>query len=209
MQQNLIVLAGPTGSGKTEILAELAKSGEQVIDLEELANHRGSAFGALGMPDQPTSQQFQNDLFAEYQKLDKSRRIWVESESLTIGRVYLPEPFWKKMNVSPSVKIEMAREVRATRLAIDYGHLDVEGLKESILKIQQNFGGNRVRESLELLDDGKLEEVALLLLEYYDKRYSFGRKKNTSGHATVVECSSGDPQTNAELVLNEMKQEHV
>lgn len=207
--ENLVVLAGPTGSGKTEILAELTKLGEQVIDLEGLANHRGSAFGALGMPDQPTSQQFQNDLFAAYEKLDKNRRVWVESESLTIGRVYLPEPFWRKMNESPSVKIEMEREVRAKRLADDYGDLAVDGLKESIVKIQQNFGGNRVKQSLELLDDGRLEEVALLLLEYYDKRYSFGRKKNTSGHATVVQCTSGDPKKNAEIVLNEMKRDHV
>lgn len=207
--ENLLVLAGPTGSGKTDILKELAAAGEQVIDLEGLANHRGSAFGALGMPDQPTSQQFQNDLFAEYQKLDPSRRIWVESESLTIGRVYLPEPFWKKMNESPSVQIDMSREVRAKRLAIDYGSLEVDGLKESILKIQQNFGGNRVKQSLELLDEGKIEEVALLLLEYYDKRYSFGRAKNTSGRSSVVECSTASPKTNAELILNHLKLEHV
>ena len=161
------------------------------------------------MPDQPSSQQFQNNLFEEFQKLDKDQRIWVESESLTIGRVYLPEPFWRKMNESPCVQIEMPREVRAKRLTKDYGDLEVDGLKESILKIQQNFGGNRVKQSMELLDNGKLEEVALLLLEYYDKRYSFGRKKNATGNSIVAECEVGEPSRNAEIILNQLKQDHV
>ena len=82
---NLILLTGCTGSGKSEVLRALKSQGEQVLDLENLANHKGSAFGGLLMPPQPTTEQFQNELFEEILLLDPSRRIWVEDES-KIGR---------------------------------------------------------------------------------------------------------------------------
>jgi tRNA 2-selenouridine synthase len=82
----LIVIGGCTGSGKSEILHALAAQGEQVIDLEKLANHKGSAFGGLMMPPQPTTEQFQNDLFEEVLKLDPDKRVWIEDESLAVGK---------------------------------------------------------------------------------------------------------------------------
>src|SRR6188768_24883 len=97
---NLLVVGGCTGSGKSEILHALKKNGEQVIDLEGLANHKGSAFGALMMPPQPTTEQFQNDLFEEIQTLDLSKRIWIEDESISIGKIILPEDFWRMMMAS-------------------------------------------------------------------------------------------------------------
>jgi tRNA 2-selenouridine synthase len=165
-----------------------------------LAGHRGSAFGWIGLPDQPSSQQFQNNLFAEVAKMDPSKPVWVESESLTIGRVYLPQSFWDSMNVSQSVEIGMSREIRVQRLVNEYGKMPVEDLKESIIKIQQNFGGNRVKESLEALAESDLARVAELLLEYYDKRYEFGRKKNRSGAEVTVKSETGDPKVNAKLI---------
>ena len=208
--QNLVMLAGPTGSGKTAILHEMSAAKAQIIDLEGLAGHRGSAFGWIGLPEQPSSQQFQNNLFAEVAKMDPSKPVWVESESLTIGRVYLPQSFWDSMNVSQSVEIGMSREVRVQRLVTEYGKMPVEDLKESIIKIQQNFGGNRVKESLEALAESDLARVAELLLEYYDKRYEFGRKKNRSGAEVAVQSETGDPKVNAKLIIkhwNERKRE--
>ena len=74
----LIVVGGMTGSGKSDLLRALAAKGEQVIDLEKLANHKGSIFGGLMMPPQPSTEQFQNDLFEEILKLDLQRRVWIE-----------------------------------------------------------------------------------------------------------------------------------
>lgn len=208
--KNLIVLAGPTGSGKTAILHEMKASGVQIIDLEGLAIHRGSVFGSIGLPKQPSNQQFQNDLYAEMAKMDPTKPVWVESESLTIGSVYLPQSFWDSMNESPSVEIGMSRKNRVKRLVDEYGKMPLADLKDSIIKIQQNFGGNRVKESLESLAENDLARVAKLLLEYYDKRYEFGRQRNRSGAEVTVQSETGDPKINAKLILenwNERKRE--
>lgn len=199
--ENLVMLSGPTGSGKTAVLHEMNKMGAQIIDLEGMANHRGSAFGAIDQPDQPPSQQFQNDLFNALGKLDPAQPIWVESESLTIGKVYLPQPFWVSMNNAPSLALMVPKTVRVQRLVSEYGQMPKEELASGIKKIQQNFGGNRVKSSLEALDQDNFEFVAEQLLDYYDKRYDFGRKKNRLGARFQVESETGDPKENAKLVL--------
>lgn len=198
---NLLVLTGPTGTGKTDVLLELRRAGEQVLDLEALAHHRGSAFGGLGMGPQPTSEQFQNDIFSEMQAFDPARRVWVESESLTVGRAYLPVTLWNAMNASPSIELVIPKAERVRRLVADYGGIEPALLSESIMKLQQNFGGNRVKEALELLDEGRLDAVAEMLLDYYDKRYEYGKTKHATGPMTTVESASGDSMTNARLIL--------
>ena len=94
------------------MLHEMKKLGAQVIDLEGMANHRGSAFGAIGQDEQPPSQQFQNELFHLLAQLDMDQPVWVESESLTIGKVYLPQPFWESMNEAPSLVLNGPKEIR-------------------------------------------------------------------------------------------------
>ncbi len=202
---DLIVLSGATGAGKTEVLLALQEMGEQVIDLEGLASHRGSAFGGLGMPTQPSSEQFQNDIFAELSVLDPQRRIWVESESLTIGRAYLPVNLWNAMHAVRAIELEVPRSERVKRLVRDYGAIDHSLLAESIVKLQQNFGGNRVKTTLELLNAGDLAAVADMLLDYYDKRYTYGRDKHRTGSLTRVPTDTGNATDNARLVLQSLK----
>ena len=200
--QNLIVLQGPTGSGKTVILSELKKMGEQILDLEYRANHRGSAFGALGMGEQPSTTQFQNQLYEDLLDLDQSKRIWIESESLSIGKVYLPETLWENMNTSDVIELQIEKSIRAQRVVEDYGHFPKEYLVESINKIKNRFGGNRVKEALALLDVGDLEKVALLLLDYYDKAYSYSRDKYKKKEVATYTSNSGDPTQNAIELVN-------
>ena len=88
-----MVLSGLTGSGKTLVLKKLAENGEQVIDLEGLASHRGSALGGIGLPPQPTVEHFENLLFAQIQKLDPNRPVWLEDESRKIGSATIPMTF--------------------------------------------------------------------------------------------------------------------
>jgi len=195
--QNLIVLQGPTGSGKTMILNELEKKGEQILDLEKRANHKGSAFGAIGLGNQPSTTQFQNNLYADVLKLDTSRRIWIESESLSIGRVYLPETLWEAMNNSNVIELVIDKTIRAKRIVEEYGNLDQNLLAASIEKIQNRFGGDRTKKALELLQEQKLEEVTMLLLDYYDNGYSFSKNKHKKKEVGILEATSGDPAKNA------------
>ncbi|MCK5367990.1 MAG: tRNA 2-selenouridine(34) synthase MnmH [Cyclobacteriaceae bacterium] len=195
--ENLIVLQGPTGSGKTAILQELEENDEQILDLEKRANHKGSAFGAIGMGKQPSTAQFQNWLYDDLLKLDSSKRIWIESESLSIGRVYLPETLWKTMNNSNIVEINMDKTIRAKRIVEEYGRFEPDQLEASIEKIKNRFGGGRVKKALELLHDQKLEEVVMLLLDYYDKGYSFSKNKYKKKEAAILEATSGYPSKNA------------
>jgi tRNA 2-selenouridine synthase len=107
-----IVLSGLTGSGKTEIINAMRNLGEQVVDLEGLASHKGSVFGGLGQGDQPSTEQFQNDLFEVLLKMDASRPIWIEDESIAVGKIFLPSAFWNTMSSSPVVCIDVPKPVR-------------------------------------------------------------------------------------------------
>ena len=204
--RNMIVLQGPTGSGKTDVLAALSQHGEQVIDLEALANHRGSAFGHIGMAEQPTSLQFQNDLHAEFTKLDRNRRIWIESESLSIGKVYLPETLWESLNNAPVIELSIPKKERIERLVNEYGKFEISDLQASTKKIGKKFGNKNVQDVLDFLDKGDLRSAAELLLFYYDKSYNFSQNKYKIRKPFIVKSLSGDHEANAVKILNSLKE---
>ncbi len=197
----LIVLYGPTGCGKTDILAALQAQGEQVLDLEGRAHHRGSAFGALGMPAQPTTAQFQNQLYADLLALDPARRIWIESESFAIGKVCVPQSLWNNMSRTTVVELDVPKAARAQRIVREYGAMPKAALAESIQKIQSRFGGNRVKDALELLALDQLEAVTLLLLDYYDGAYAFSKNKYKNGISARYDAATDDPAATARHLI--------
>jgi len=151
----LLILGGKTGSGKTDILKALARLGEQVIDLEGLAHHKGSAFGALGQPPQPSSEMFDNQLFDVLSSLDSSQRIWVEDESHNIGKVHISQPFWQQMKCAPVIAIEVPQGARVDRLVREYADAPDEQLAESLLRIKKRLGGQHLQAAMEALADRK------------------------------------------------------
>ncbi len=207
--ENLIVIDGPTGSGKTDILHALKDAEEQVLDLEGLANHKGSAFGNIGLGKQPSSQQFQNDLHHELGKLNPEKRIWIEREGMTIGNVYLPQPLWEKMRVSTAIAIDVPMEMRVERLVNDYGSASKTELEKSIRKLQQRLGGQHMKAALEFLEENRLAEVAELLLHYYDKRYAFSKKKYLDRKPFSVELNTNDSGKNARLLIDKANEEKL
>lgn len=198
----LVVLGGKTGSGKTKILHALRNMGEQIIDLEGLAHHKGSAFGFIGEAPQPTVEQFENELFDTSLHLDPASRIWVENESRSIGRIYLPEGFWTKMKSAPLVIIEIPDEARIENLLSDYVLTDRTELETAFQKIARKLGGQHLKTALESLQAGDYAAAAHIALAYYDKTYLFGLDSSLSSDIRKIEFQHGDPQVIAqELAL--------
>jgi tRNA 2-selenouridine synthase len=168
---NLMLLTGCTGSGKSEVLRALKQAGEQVIDLESLASHKGSAFGGLLLPSQPTTEQFQNELFEELLNLDLSKRIWVEDESIAIGKIFLPPDFWRTMCQSPMVQMDVPKQVRVQRLVNEYGTADREEFLSIMQKITKRLGGQHFNAAREKLLAEDMAGTIEILLTYYDKAY--------------------------------------
>ncbi len=167
-----LVLGGPTGSGKTEVLQALSSLGAQVLDLEGLAHHRGSAFGALGQEPQPTTEQFENDLHAAFNSFNPAEPVWVEGESHNIGHVFVPDGFFNILQHAPLVMFQLPLPLRVNRLVKEYGCFENELLAPSLLKISKRLGGLQTSEALEALEKNDYSRVAEITLKYYDKGYA-------------------------------------
>jgi tRNA 2-selenouridine synthase len=174
---NIIVIGGSTGSGKTEILSALAEAGEQIIDLEGLAHHRGSVFGGLMQQPQPTTEQFQNNLFEKILTLDPTKRVWIEDESIAVGKIFLPSDFWKTMGVSPVVELQVDKDVRIKRLVGEYGPADKQLFLEAMTGITKRLGGQHFKLAKEKPFEDDMPAVMDILLTYYDKAYRNGLDK--------------------------------
>jgi len=197
----LNVLGGYTGSGKTMILKELEKIGQQVIDLEDLANHKGSAFGGINQAPQPTNEHFENLLYYKLSKLDLSKDVWLEDESRNIGKVVIPDVFFEQMQKAGLYFIDIPKEERAKFLVVDYKSCDRNLLKQSVLKISKRLGGQNVIKALKLIDENKLYEAALITLHYYDKAYLNMMQTRVQNNIIKLDLPTVDKHKNAELIF--------
>jgi tRNA 2-selenouridine synthase len=168
----LRVLAGPTGTGKTPILRHLAELGEQVLDLEALADHLGSAFGNLDGHAQPTSEQFANDCFDVLRGMDGERVVWLEDESRRIGTVHMPEPLYATLRKAPITLIDRTRAERLDEIERIYGSAPIAPLQAAFRRITDKLGGQHAQAALAALDRGAIREAADIGLVYYDKLYA-------------------------------------
>ncbi|MBC7950170.1 MAG: tRNA 2-selenouridine(34) synthase MnmH [Chitinophagaceae bacterium] len=201
----LRILGGYTGSGKTYVLDELEKSGEIVINLERMANHKGSAFGDIGMPDQPTQEMFENLLGHEMRRLFDAgdfTPIWIEDESQRIGHINLPNALWNTMRQSPVLFIDIPFEERLKHIINEYGNLDQEKMSKGITRIQKRLGPAETKTALQTLSDGDIESCFRILLKYYDKHYNkaLNNREELQALLTKVECGMVDAKANAGIV---------
>jgi len=179
-KKNLVIIGGMTGSGKTDLLKKLYKIDFQIIDLEKLANHKGSAFGSINEEKQKPQQIFENNLFHQLNLLDSEKIILIEDESQSIGYNKIPHAFWLQMKKAPIIKVEIPFELRVQKLVKDYTTTNIEALKICVKKIEQNLGTQNAILCLKYLEENNLTDVARLTLKYYDKVYSYTYNKKTT-----------------------------
>jgi tRNA 2-selenouridine synthase len=198
------ILGGYTGSGKTETLKQLKKHGEKIIDLEDLANHKGSAFGNIGLPKQPTQEMFENILAEKLHNLQSQTTlaadiglttadcIWLEDESQRIGLVNIPTEFWKTMRKSPVYFLDIPFEERLKHLVEEYGSLDKEKMIDAIGRIRERLGGLEAKNAIMHLESNNTIESFRILLRYYDKWYFKGlhNREGINSLLTMINCDS-------------------
>jgi tRNA 2-selenouridine synthase len=200
-KRKMIILGGMTGSSKTHILKYLKNLDHQVIDLERLANHKGSAFGAMGQPPQPSTEHFVNLLFNEWKQLKDNMPVWLEDESRNIGNVFMPDSFYDNMQEAPAIILLMDISTRMPRLIEEYLAYPPEMIKESIMRISKRLGGDHTKEALNAVDAGNFAKAIEITLNYYDKAYMYSINRRRAKNIIQVETDTDDVAINAGKVL--------
>lgn len=222
------IIGGYTGSGKTLLLHALAKENNCVIDLEGLANHKGSALGALGNPPQPSQEMFENllakDLNDRQQTTDNGQHqlysesleskeptfnlkpstlnpIWLEDESQRIGNLQIPMPLWYCMRKAPVYFVDIPFEERLNYLTDEYGVHEKPGLVNAIMRIQKRLGGLETKNAINFLLENNYKESFRILLHYYDKHYSKGLYNRENPDTLITKISAEKVEVNANLLL--------
>lgn len=205
----LQIVGGYTGSSKTETLHAIQKQGSIVIDLENLANHKGSAFGSLGMPNQPSTEMFENKLAMALrqaeQKLVQTNQncIWLESESQRIGNINIPTPFFLQMKAAPYVFLDIPFNKRLDFISIHYGKFEKIELINAVLRIKKRLGGLETKTAINFLLEDNIIACFDVLLKYYDKYYEKSKLADEQ-HLTKIPFAEINPEQ-AALALIEWK----
>lgn len=189
----LIVLGGKTGSGKTEMLARLKENGQVILDLEGMASHKGSAFGSLGLPAQPSQEHFENRIGMELWAIGEGRLVWVENESRLIGERIVPTPLFEAMRGTQVLEVIVDRSERKQRILQEYGIFPSNDLAFHTKRIGRRMGPQHVKTALEHLESGDLSSWVDLVLDYYDKTYQHSREQRDSSRITEVPFTWQNP----------------
>ncbi len=203
--RNFILIGGSTGSGKTKILQHLQMQNIQILNLEKIAHHKGSAFGAINENKQPSQPLFENEIYSTLNTLDATKPILIEDEAQTIGFNKIPIGLWLQMKRGVVLKIEIPLQDRINNILQDYGMAFINELKNSILKIEKKLGAQNSQQCLKLLDGGNLKEVIEITLSYYDKTYNYNFVKNKNQTVTELNFENFDLEVISKKIKNHLK----
>ena len=203
------VIGGYTGSGKTEVLQGLKQKGFSTIDLEGIAQHKGSAFGAIDGQKQPFPEQFEN-ILAEELFNHKDDIIWIEDESQRIGDINMPLKLYHNKQASPIYFMDIPFEERLDYIVAGYGKKDKAYLVNSIIRIKKRLGGLDTKNAISFLLEDDLKNCFSILLKYYDKFYLKGlnSRENIKDLLYTIPCNGvvvADNINSLENLLNSQK----
>ena len=175
-----------------------------IIDLEGLAIHKGSAFGGIGLPKQPTQEMFENKLALS---LFSNKSFWLEDESQRIGSLNIPHSLWKTIRNAPLFFIEIPFSERLAFILNQYGNLDVEKLIEATTRIQKRLGPLDTTTAINYLKENKIKEAFEILLGYYDKQYikAMNKRENIKNILQTFSSNTIDAEENKQKLFSFLK----
>jgi tRNA 2-selenouridine synthase len=197
----LINIGGYTGTGKTDIIHALSKIHKGVIDLEGMANHKGSTFGNLEQKAQPTSEQFENELALLIADFNLDLPIFIEDESRNIGNVNIPNKLYEQLRNAPLIFLYKDREQRIKLLAPFYGEANKEQAKAAFKRIEKRLGGQNLKKAIAAIDTGNAQMAIDVALDYYDRYYYKGLEKRK--FSRMIKLDANRP---VEDVVNDLMQ---
>jgi tRNA 2-selenouridine synthase len=206
------VVHGPTGSGKSRLLAELQRAGAQVLDLESLASHRGSVLGTLPDRPQPSQKMFESMLLHALSRLDPGRPVFVEGESKKIGQVQVPDGLINRMRASSCIALEAGVDTRVSLLLDEYRHFvaDRAALDAQLDCLVGLHGRERIAQWKALAGQGAWREfVARLLVEHYDPAYRKSSARNFAGLADAQRMPVDSPDAFAAIAARLLERERA
>ena len=201
---NFKIIGGFTGSGKTPLLYGLQKNNQAIIDLEGLANHKGSALGGIGQEPQPSQEMFENLLGMELAKYDEMTPIFLEDESQRIGNMQIPMAMWRNMRKSLVYFMDIPFEERLDYLTKEYGKQNKTDLVNAIMRIQKRLGGLETKNAINYILENNLKESFRILLRYYDKWYEKGlyNRENPAELIKKIESQIVNNDINTNSLMN-------
>jgi len=203
------IIGGFTGSGKTKMLHQLQKRGCSIVDIEAIANHKGSTFGAIGLPAQPSQEMFENILANSLLQAKENTKnkslsyIFIEDESQRIGSVNIPKPLFEQMRQQKVLFLDIPFEERLKYIVSDYGKHQQSDLVNAIVRIKKKLGGVDAKQAIHFLLEDDVHNCFKILLNYYDKLYNIGLNKRNNVYEQVctIQCNHVDADENATAVL--------
>ena len=204
-QLQFLIIFGKSGSGKSEILRCLSNKGEQVLDLERLAEHNGSAFGGLGGKQQPRQEDFEAEIKNKLASFRPARPVWVEYESNYLGRLQIPGSLKNEMSRAKLIVVNAPKERRVDRIVRTYSEYPISELLDAVAKIKRKISPANYRQVKRSIEEGDYKTAVLLLLVYYDRIYENGLKRTTNPILTEIEISGDSAEDDAEKILDSVR----
>jgi tRNA 2-selenouridine synthase len=198
----IILISGKTGSAKTKILQNIKLQGGQILDLENLANHKGSLLGKIPGLKQPSQKLFESKLYHQIKQLDLRKNVYIEAESSKIGNIHIPKTIWAKMIISPRIEIEADLELRSSFLLKDYRYMceNPELIKPIIYGLKNRLSKKLINDWLELITKKLWLDLTKSFLEnHYDPSYSSNTIKNDRKVIKKIQAKSFSKEEISEI----------